>query len=397
MVSAVVGGYLYLTNTKVEKPTPVVVGGEGGLATDNNPVINPAVIDQSATSTENATTTFNTVPRLRHITTTPVAGADFVTLKSKLSTIWYVDRANGNIFQTAPDSNEVTRLSRTTIPKVYEAFIGRGGDNLVFRLVDDVTEKISTFVGYLKNATSTTEGDTTKELVGTFVNGELTSFNLTAARDGFLAIEKTPTGSQADLFTFPSKKTILFTHAIKKWDIQALNSGTGLVTTAPSAQAQNTAFTVNLRNGSLIPLLDARNGFVLKGSPDGIHFLFSQNINNQLVFGTYNSKTDEEKQLISPTIPDKCVWSTKNVLIVYCATPKVIPRGLYPDAWYQGRVFFSDTITAINVSTGDISTIANIESEAKESIDATNLKLSPNEDYLIFTNKRDLTLWSLKM
>ncbi len=38
-----------------------------------------------------------------------------------------------------------------------------------------------------------------------------------------------------------------------------------------------------------------------------------------------------------------------------------------------------------------------LDSDPKKPIDAENVMLSPNEDYLIFTDKSDLVLWGLKL
>ena len=84
---------------------------------------------------------------------------------------------------------------------------------------------------------------------------------------------------------------------------------------------------------------------------------------------------------------------------MYCGFPKNLASGAYPDDWYQGKVSFDDNIKALDVNTLQIKNIENFESGDKQGteIDATNLMLSSNEKYLLFTNKNDLTLWMLEL
>ncbi len=83
--------------------------------------------------------------------------------------------------------------------------------------------------------------------------------------------------------------------------------------------------------------------------------------------------------------------------MTYCAVPTNIPNGVYPDAWYQGRVSFSDNIWKINVATGETNIISSLPRESSQQIDAMNLKLSDDDSYITFINKTDLTLWGLNL
>ena len=97
------------------------------------------------------------------------------------------------------------------------------------------------------------------------------------------------------------------------------------------------------------------------------------------------------------TIANKCTWSPIQTTTLYCAVPQNIPEGNYPDAWYQGLVSFSDDIYQIDANTGQAIEIGNISQQAGQPIDAENLKVSPDGNFLIFTNKIDLSLWALQI
>ena len=70
---------------------------------------------------------------------------------------------------------------------------------------------------------------------------------------------------------------------------------------------------------------------------------------------------------------------------------------LYPDVWYQGASAFSDAIWRINVDTEEIRLFSNLTSESNSVIDVTNLKINSTDDYLIFNDKFDLSLWGLRL
>jgi hypothetical protein len=97
------------------------------------------------------------------------------------------------------------------------------------------------------------------------------------------------------------------------------------------------------------------------------------------------------------TFPEKCVWSTKERGVVFCAIPESMPIGLYPDTWYQGRILFSDNLWKINTVTMEYRVLSLIRESSGEFVDVENIKLSKNEDYLIFRNKIDLSLWGYNL
>ena len=85
----------------------------------------------------------------------------------------------------------------------------------------------------------------------------------------------------------------------------------------------------------------------------------------------------------------------KNSTFVFCAIPNNIVRGAFPDVWYQGKYSFNDSFVKINTNDLTYSELMAANSETEINIDAIDLQLSPSEDYLMFTNKNNLILWSL--
>ena len=100
---------------------------------------------------------------------------------------------------------------------------------------------------------------------------------------------------------------------------------------------------------------------------------------------------------LSSSLAEKCVWSVKNPDLVYCGIPSNNIGPGEPDNWYRGMTHFSDRIWFFNTKLNTSEILAEPESFFNVKIDLIEPRLSPKEDYLIFENKNDLSLWALKM
>ncbi len=391
IIAVVVGGYFYLTSTKATPP-PTNVTATGSL------VDTDTTSNDTSNSDNTSTTTPGVIPKLRHISTSPVAGYDFVTTKNGYS-IWYVDRATGNVFKTATSTLDVTRVTNTTIPKVYEAYIGAGGSNIVLRTLNETTGGIQTFIGSpkAKKGVSATSTDNTLELAGIFTSDALSMISMAPSKDTFFGITGSGSGI-GNIYSFAAKSTNIFSNPLKKWIPQWVNASTILMTSAPSAKTQNIAYFLNPTTKAFTKALSPRNGLVASASPSASHVLYSENKGNRLLFGVLDVKTGSETTLAAATIPDKCGWSSTDTTLAYCGVPKSGVDGVFPDDWYQGKIQFNDEIRSIDAKTLQITTLTdNLEQQAGAAIDVVNVKVSSDNKYLLFTNKRDLSLWMLEI
>jgi hypothetical protein len=387
VVVILIGGYFYLTSTRATEKEEVV-SGTGSLAETGDGF---SAFGEGNTGSS----TPGVIPKLRHLTTSPVAGVDFVTVPGGY-VIWYVDRGTGNIFQTATNTLETVRVTNTTIPKVYEAHIGSGGGNIVLRTLNDATGAIQTFIGKPKvRSANSTSTDTTMELSGVFTSDTISFLSLSPAKDRFFGMTGSASGV-GNIYSFAAKSTNTFSHPLKKWVPQWVNTSTILMTSAPSAKTQNVSYFLNITTKGFTKVLGPKNGLVASASPDAAHILFSENKGNSLAFGVYDVKTGAETSVSSGTIPDKCVWSKIDPALAYCGFPKNV-TGVFPDDWYQGKTSFSDDLRSLDANTIALTTLLDLEEIAGTAIDAVNLMLSSDEKYLLFTNKRDLTLWMLEL
>ncbi|HEY0221172.1 MAG TPA: hypothetical protein VGC58_03045 [Candidatus Paceibacterota bacterium] len=65
--------------------------------------------------------------------------------------------------------------------------------------------------------------------------------------------------------------------------------------------------------------------------------------------------------------------------------------------WYKGIVSFSDDIWQYNTKDFTSKSLTDLKSESGEDVDVIKPILSENEQYLIFVNKKDNSLWSLDL
>jgi len=361
------------------------------------------------------------VPLLRQISNLPVAGASLYdrqvstttfsasstkpkTIKITQTFIEYLDRATGQAYQTMTNNLVVNRLSNTTFPKVYQAYFDSVGSSTVMQtLASESGDTINTYFGtllYPKNttSTSTTGAPSTATLSTTLLSNNI--YNITVSPDKTSIFSLfTSNGNPGIISHFDgSKQNTIWTSPLSEWIATWPNSKDIVLTTKASATVPGYSYLLNTTSGNSSKLLGNVDGLTTLVSPNLSTVLFSSSDANDGSFSLnlFTPSTNATSTLFVQTLPEKCVWSSDNVTI-YCGVPNVVGQGTYPDDWYKGIVSFSDSIWKINVSTGQANRIANLSAISNQNIDATNLMLDAKEDYLMFTNKRDLTLWGLQL
>jgi hypothetical protein len=154
---------------------------------------------------------------------------------------------------------------------------------------------------------------------------------------------------------------------------------------------------LNSNTGYFSRIIGGINGLTTKTNSTATDVLYSDSIRGNPKLYLYNIKKTESKLLPWNTLPEKCAWSKTDTKIIYCAVPKTFPVGDYPDSWYQGLVNFTDDIWMINTDTMSSSLIYDIQKETNLNIDVIDPQVGENDDFLFFSNKTDLTLWSLSL
>lgn len=363
------------------------------------PVI-PATSTPSTTT--NTPTSFgDSFPKIRQVTNSVVAGA---TVNDVLQTVMvngkkqsffstlirYMNRGDGHIFETPATSTLVTEISATTIPKVYEALFTNNGAGVVARYLDSngsVVSYAASLVARSASATNTSPFYTD----GTYLPLNVSSVGISPQST---KISYVSSGSVYTANADGSRKTAVYSGPFTNWITSYPEASTVMLVTKPSAQVEGFAYTVS--GSSLIKLIGPVQGLTASLSPSKTYLLYSRTSGNSISTYIRNLKTGADV-LTEATLPEKCVWSTKEKDVVYCAIPSSISGSNLPDAWYQGTVSFSDTIKRIDAATGKASLVLDPTKESSGAIDAIDLHVNSQNTTLIFTNKKNYSLWAVRL
>ncbi len=117
---------------------------------------------------------------------------------------------------------------------------------------------------------------------------------------------------------------------------------------------------------------------------------------SKITLATINANGGEYQNLNIPTLASKCIWSKDNKTLYY-ALPGSIPEGSVMPNDYQSKKFYTrDSFWKVDVTTGKKDRIVELN-EITQSLDATDLFLSPSEDKLFFTNTADGKLYGISI
>ena len=305
----------------------------------------------------------------------------------------YVARATGNVYQTFADKIDERKFSGTLIPKVYEAYFGKGGESVIMRYLKTDDRTISTFVGSIpkENLGEDSSGD--KEITGTFLPENISDLSLSP--DGskifyLFNVGEDTVGVTAGMLG--DKKTQVFDSPFTEWLTWWPSAKMITLTTKPSYSVPGYMYAIDPDKKDLNQILGNINGLTTLASPNGELVLWGD---NSLSLNIYERSTGSRNLLGVKTLPEKCVWGRASDFI-YCSVPKFPDSSSYPDIWYRGEVSFLDEIWKIDVKTNSTSIISSLSSiNGPEDMDNIKLALDEGENYLLFVNKKDSYLWEL--
>lgn len=388
--------WFYFNYTGVPKapmiqPSADVYDPFGTIATGNDtPNITPE--DTTPIDGDNVVVMTN---KLRQISTDPVSGFSIINTKEGKTNIHYILRANGNIYEAYTDSLETRRLSNTTVPKVYESVWLPAGDKLIIRYLKEGTENIETFSVKINPAT-TTLNEFEGGIDGNFLPENVGALAINPTGDKVFYTTNNLNGASA-FISQPNglNKKLIFESPLIEWVASWPREEVITMNTKPASAIQGYLYFLNSRTGSFSKILGGIRGLTSKTNSVATEVLYSDSSRSLPRLYLYAIKTGESKILPWNTLPEKCAWSNTDGKIVYCAVPKNIESGEYPDTWYQGLTNFNDEIWMVNTNTGAATLVSDLEKASGRKIDAVELKIDKNDNQLFFTNKTDLTLWNL--
>lgn len=357
---------------------------------DNNNGANGGNGSGTNGKTEPLPVTENFTKRLRKISVEPVSGLGTVDLKVG-TVIRYIEKATGHIYDVETFSPKIARISNTTIPLSYDAIWGSRPEWLMARYLEDDNQTVSTYSLNIK-LSSTTAINTTSGIVFPENITDVSVFG-----DKVFYLTRDFSGSKGFVSGMDGKnKKQIWNSEIKEFNSQFVNARTVALTTRPHQGIPGFIYLVDTENASVKKILGNINGLSGLVSPDLTKVLYSE-------FGGNTSTkiwTDSDKKSVPVdlfTFPEKCVWSRKDKNRIICATPK---DSLYDDgltSWYKGKVSTNDELFSINLRDNGVERLVDFQTESGEKIDLIKPTLSDNEQYLVFINKIDNSLWSLDL
>ncbi|MBU2158940.1 hypothetical protein KKD81_01520 [Patescibacteria group bacterium] len=293
----------------------------------------------------------------------------------------FVERQSGNVYTFRVHDRVLARISNKTLPGIQEAAWVPDGSRVYVRYLIRATDGVEHVDTYALPADG---GE------GYFLEQDLEQ--VVARNDVVFSLLPTRTGSVGSL-SAPDGTNIrtLFTSVVSR--LRTEFSGEDLVaTTKASTGLDGYSFLVSRTNGSLTRLLGPLRGLTTLPSPDGNHVLYSFSDRGKLATQVLNTATRTATPLPLATLAEKCVWAPGKEGL-YCAVPTAVTGNL-PDDWYQGARTFTDRIWYIDLSSRLATLIVDPAQVGEVEIDAIALTLDPQEDVLVFTNKKDGSLWS---
>ena len=399
IILLILGGliFFYISSSKNVAPqnnTTENINPFGGAAQNKTGTTTFTNQPQNQISTETATNTNKLIQLYKN----PTSGSVFFLNNKGQDVIRFVDRAVGNVYEYLPSSQtgEVQRITNTTIPKIQETIWSSSGKDLVLRFLDGDSDNIDSFMSQIKtNSTSTGE---IGELTGSFLATNIEQLNISPNKDKIFGIisksDNSGTFGFMENLDGTGKKTV-FDSPISYWNISWPKTSTITFNTKPNYQDPGLLYFFNTQNYSMTRILGDIVGLSSKTNKNADLVAYSFSQNNSFSLDIYDVVNKTSRGLSIPTLADKCVWSDNNTNTIYCAIPRSITPDNYPDAWYQGLESFSDDIWKIDTQKEIIQQIYRVGMNENVSIDALNLVISPDDKYLAFTNKNDLSLWLL--
>ncbi len=401
LLLAGVGAYLY------SKKVPALPTQTGGLFPDVSQQIVGATptnnTDDERTNIPFTPGSGATLPRLYELHKNPVAGVGFMESGKVLSrtvSARYIERGLGHIYETPLDTFSETRISNETHSRLSEALWGNGGKSVVIRSFNEAEGAIRTSILNLGSSLTTLARGTSTTQTGDFIQTEeilLPDYIpfLATAEDGadkIFYLENGNASSVGLVSNFRGISTNVFNSTFTEWLPQFPNQKLVTLTSRPSANVPGHFFFLNTQTKVTTKILSGINGLTTLTSRDGKSVLFAETKDSAPELSVYNVAKKEIIHLFVQTLPEKCAWSVKESVVVYCAVPNAIPTAQYPDQWYQGVVSFSDSIWKINTVTSVAEKIYTLPS-----IDVINPTLSSDDAYLLFINKITGTPWVYRL
>jgi hypothetical protein len=242
-------------------------------------------------------------------------------------------------------------------------------------------------------------------LRGDFLPNDISAVSVSPNGTQLFYLLPVPDGVSGTIVTLStmSPKEVL-RNSFSEWLPQLLDDGTVVLTTKPSSKVPGFSYLYKPADRTLTRLIREKNALTTLAERNGSRILYSENIVGNTTLAYYDKKgvsseegvVTHEAPIPLATLPEKCVWS-KNRIHLYCGAFTSTPRAAIPDDWYQGVLSFADSFWLIDTNKTEITFLADPKKAIDKEFDVYMPFVGNNEHYFFFVNKKDNTLWEMRL
>ncbi len=327
-------------------------------------------------------------PRLWKVSTTPVAGAGFISTGSS-TILRFIERSTGNVFDADPETSALVRRTKTLMPRTYEALVG-GGESVILRSLDE-NDAVVTFAGRI--GTTTTE-DGSAPLVGKSLGTDLRDVEVSRVPDiVFLAsVAGDAHLLRASLDGSTPKQLAAF--SVDNFNVRLLSDDRITLAERAASAVPGNAYELG-KDGSLSPIVRGVPGLTILPRASSTAVLIGSDSGQGIALSIRPSKDGTTLSLPLQTVADKCVWAPGAGLMAYCAVPQTSTGTYFLDNWYRGDVHTADSWFKVEGGAGTAESFFTIDADS--AIDVERPTMDDTGIYIEFMNARDKSLWLLRI
>lgn len=376
LVLGLLGFLIYSFYSPAETPkTPRTEGISGRLGTGG---LSGAGEGETLAETGDITTAIVGRPE-----ETLVRLADFPVISPALNSaedrVIYYKKDGGDLFSSDFGGEKREKISNLTILGLTEAVWSKREDRAAVFYLDGETLK-----GFLHLATSSI-ASLPQNLKG-----------LSWSPDGGSLAYLAPNEDRLNLIVADSSARgprTIFTTPILDLQLNWVTQDKFALNTAPSGLAEGYIFTFQRASGAFTRILGPFFGLTSSWSPDGSRILAAttDRSGGDLRLTVHDSTGKTLLAVTPPTLPEKCAWLNSSEL--FCAVPSPLPSGVvWPDDYLRGELNTGDRVISLDLEKKEIKEVM-----GRSNFDIANLTVTKDRSNLFFVNRKDGTLWSLKI
>lgn len=327
------------------------------------------------------------IPQLAQVTRTPVAGAQFIETGTS-TTLRFVERSTGYVFDVTPENLSINRRTNTLVPLIYEAHIAEN-DRFILQSLDGRHEIETSAAAF---GTTTEEG--LHALTVTPLPGTMRDITLDPAGDEFFYVAESPNGGVGMRSNWEgSEQSQIFASALTDWVMYRPDADRIVIAQRPADGVAGYAYEVG-SGETLSPVVGNIPGLtILPHASSSLLIYSSSSAGGNSLFARVADNTSVTSLPVR-TIAEKCVWSTREEGIAFCAVPQSQAAAGFLGSWYRGETHIADAWWRIDVRSLEATQLL---SPGNRAVDVEGPIIDATGTYIAFTNAIDKTLWLLRI